>query len=222
MIFLTDNERMQYLDGVASAEITALIVNSSSERSRVAQLATLHKRFHQLINPNCCPDVMELGEYYLDTLDFEQSFSVSLHVQHCTLCQQKLAQTMHLLDGQETQQLFFLYPQRGDLLQATRSASMPEVPDSYTFRMNEAEINVALQHSTTHSGQMSLWGLLTGLDLNMQYSAELRSLNDRASITTAVAGLGDFSFEQVTNGEYELVIRSSIMDYVLRGIVVAA
>lgn len=222
MNYLTDFERMQYLDGVAASEVASIIVNSSNERERVAQLAAARNLFHQSVNPNRCPDEMTLGEFYLDILNLEESFDISRHVRQCATCQDRLAAVAQIVNGKQAQQRYFLYPQHNESLFAMRSAAVENTPSTYSFRINEAEINLDLQQSGQKSSQTDLWGLLTGLEMDAPFSAELRPTDNRNPTTTTIEPLGDFSFSQIEHGEYELIIRSSNIDYVLRGIIVGA
>ena len=220
MIYLTDVQRMQYLDGTADAEVSAFIVNSAYERARVAALANALTALHKQINPHACPKELALGEYFLDTLAFEESVDIALHVQNCIACQQRLKNLACVLDVEQRQRLF-LYPDRvqNQGLVVTRSVGTV-INSTYSFHINEAEINLSFRQSRTHRGHTDLWGLLTGLEIDTPLSAELRPINNGASVSTAIQSLGEFSFTQITNGEYELVIRSDTIDYVLRNIVI--
>lgn len=219
---LTETQLIFYLDGHAPNWIADHIVGCCSCRNRVYELENTQNRFRHKANPELCPTEIELGEYALNSLETNTAMRIHWHVQDCAHCRQRLAKLTHFVDT-NTSTRHILYPamvgHHVTAAVALRTGNAP-TQDDLTFVISEAEINLVVRNSQNPASSGSILGLITGIDVTATQVAELRADADDTSITTPVSTLGDFAFDDITPGQYEIIIRGTSVDYILRGIAV--
>jgi len=89
---LDDQSLLLYLDGQASAEITAHIEQCSHCRERAHRLARLEGRLTIQLYRATCPSPHELGEYHLTLLPAAQMDAIRQHLEKCPHCRSEIAQ----------------------------------------------------------------------------------------------------------------------------------
>lgn len=221
-----DAQLMLYLEGsldpAVMTRLAAHIRDCADCRARLSRLEAAHDRFRAAAPNAFCPDDVRLGEYWLDTLDSRLAARVSEHVATCAACRSRLSALGRYLDPQARPR-HILYPAfvgRTPAVAARRSEGGGVVGgDELTFIIHEAEINLALRDGGAFG--RTILGLVTGIDLDTAPVAALRPANVGApAVVTPIGPLGDFAFEAVAPGRYELIVRIATLDYILRDIVI--
>lgn len=216
---VSDNQLIEYIDNAADSWVAAHVVQCATCRERVAMWSQAQDNLRLILNADSCPAEADLGEYYLDTLDLERGFDISLHLQSCHACQQRLNVLGQFVDS-VAQPRQILYPYLGAAtttqIWTVRDASAPQA-NEFTYRLEEAEVNLSIQDGV--ADQHTIWGLVTGIESDALVSAELVPSGASDSLRkTSVNTLGDFVLTDIPSGKYELLLNSSEIAYVLRGI----
>lgn len=122
--YLSPPQLLAYMDGLAPTWVARHILHCPDCRARLARWEKAHTRLThafgqaQAASPRreqlrhttgpCLP-AMTLGEYYLNTLDYQTAHAVWRHLQSCPACRQRLDETIRFLDDRRPA-TFIAYP----------------------------------------------------------------------------------------------------------------
>lgn len=220
---LTDLDLLLYLDEEAADATVLHVGECRSCQTRLGELSTAQERFNLALFPTVCPSEMRLGEYFLGTLEPTDAAAMQAHVTSCKSCQERLQTLAQFVEPELSNRRIFypmvstVRPQAQFALRSETTSVLPEM----TFTIQQAEINLTFTQQQSGSPlRYAILGLATGIQLSPDAIAELRTEADTPAQVTMISQLGDFAFEDVSTGSYDVVIRDANIDFVLRGIII--
>jgi hypothetical protein len=221
---LDDRTLLIYLDGQASADITAHIERCSYCRERAHRLAQLEGRLTTQLYRVTCPSPHELGEYHLDVLPDAQMDAIRQHLDECPHCRREVAQ----LEGY----LAELAPTRepgplqqvvervrvvvarlagggsgggwpGQLALAGVRGDESDVP--LVYQAGETQVIVEIETDAERPDRKTVLGLVIGPEPESLLQAHLWHASQRVA-TAPVDELGNFVLPGLLPGAYELIL----------------
>ena len=232
---ITDSQLLAYLEDSADPEIVEQIERSEEYKKRASRLANEQKSvLGQLFRLNC-PDTVTLGEYYLGQLSKEESTIVSNHLTRCPYCTRELAIYNESLDDEASQESIVTKlkilvgrilpndPPNNSLkfppiaTQPVRLAARGNENDSTQTRVytTDGGIEIILSIFPASNNRKSLKGLLIGtpkerLEVHLWYQeSRIGSFSVDPGVHTGESGSENFSFDNLEDGTYELIVQGS-------------
>ncbi len=224
MASITDAQLLAYLAGEASPEIAAEIEGSEVYLQRAHALELIEHKFQARLLRAECPDAHELAEYHLGLLAHSRVVEMRQHILICPYCQDESEQLKTFMKPQPgalervRSLIASLVPNPGVSGPATGFTTQHSEPafalrggqndlgdqvTHWVFQAEEVQIIIQIQSRPAES-VFSLSGLITGLEL-INGCVEINSL-DRPVFISDIDELGNFSFEHLTPGEYQIAI----------------
>lgn len=174
-----------------------------------------------------CPSTLTLGEYAQRLLSGETSARLAAHLTECPACRTEMnfwqtfladevdAVTPVQMPGaiETVRRLVAVLqsPSGGMALQPVASGLRGAAGDQLTYEAEGVQIFIDVQQDPAQSHLFVIHGLVIGLDSTEAAEAEL-SLGSHPVAQTAVDGLGNFSFASLTQGEYQMVVRTQTVE----------
>ena len=229
---LTEIELLMALDGEADPEIIMHIAHCPDCRVRAGQLQKLQDGLTNRLFRVDCPSSMDVGEYQLGLLPAEQALAVEKHLAECTFCSGErsllasflaetspITKTDLLAPVKETMRILvarlttgFSGGLLGQPGLAPAMAGLRGAADGpLMYEAEEVQVMAEVMDDTTHPGRKSILGLLTGIYQSHGFQAYLwQAATHRA--TVIVNDLGNFTIDNLTPGDYSLVLSGPDME----------
>lgn len=223
---LDDVELLMTLDGEASREVEMHVSQCPQCQERAAQLAAAQRLAAVRLFRAACPSALELGEYRLGMLPAARTTAVQQHVAVCPHCTEELAQLAAFMDSPDPylhpapwttlrQQINVLVARLVSGIQAGGLFGPPALAPALaslrgdasgplTFEAGDAQIILEIQRDGQRAGYHALVGLVMGLDGQALQATLWREQQQVAS--AAVDDLGNFTFDDLAPGLYELIL----------------
>lgn len=215
---ITDKHLLAYLDGEAESRIVTQIEESTELRNRAKELAKLQNKLLTKLYRRMCPDSIELGEFHLGLLTKKQARAIEKHVAECPHCTQELAQLRKFIGEEDTtlepglsEQLNVLVArlvsgvQKGGAGQTPAFALRGDEGETIIYEADGIQVVLDIQESADSSSHKSVLGLITGLK-GQGYQASLL-LEGKVIADSQVDSVGNFVLQEISTGEYDLIIR---------------
>ena len=223
---LTDSELLMALDGEADLEVTMHIADCPDCRARAGQLQKLENRLTSRHFRADCPSSLDVGEYQLGMLAGAQALAIEKHLATCTYCSDERALLAGFLaEPGSTAKTDLLAPAKetlrilvarlttgftGGLLSqpnlAPAMAGLRGVEDGpLMYEAEEVQVMAEVLDDTSHPGRKALLGLLTGIYQAHGFRAYLWLAATHCA-TVLVNDLGNFAIDNLTPGDYSLVL----------------
>ena len=167
-----------------------------------------------------CPDSAELGEYQLGLLAGEPRARIQNHLTQCPLCAAEVRTLQGFLDD-NARDLTLSFGERVSFWVAERlsnpsgGALTPafglrggEQPGPLLYQAGDTLLTLEIQDDPAQSGHKSLLGLVTGAPPDGRLQAGLY-LQDQLVQTNDVDELGNFGFDKLEPGVYQLLLNGS-------------
>lgn len=226
---LDDVELLMALDGEAGAEVTMHLSQCPQCQLRAAELAAEQRRITQQLWRAACPPALELGEHSMGLLSADRSAAIQQHIAACPYCTQELAQLAHFMDSPDP----YLHPapletlqRRVNVLVARLTSASQQVAGLFgaptltpslaglrgadgeplTYEAGDLEIILEVQDHGGQPGNKTLAGLVVGMD-DASMTAHLWHIRGSVA-STGVDELGNFLFQDLEAGRYELILAS--------------
>ncbi len=164
-----------------------------------------------------CPPSAQLGEYHLQMLPAAEATAVAQHLRTCPHCAQELVQLqtyLHELAPELTytlrEKVQIWIAQRlpsglaGGPGLAPAMALRGEVEEPLMFEAGDYQLNLEIQDDPANPGHKAILGLVVGV-AELAFQAQLWQ-NGRRLQETAVDELGNFVFDSVPPGTYDLIL----------------
>ena len=171
-----------------------------------------------------CPPSQELGDHQLGLLASQEAAAVAEHVTVCPHCTSELAQLSEFMDDLAPE-LEFSPMERIRVLIASlvesgsgaisghggpapAFAGIRGADDGQTriYQADDIQIAIETQPDPEHPERGVLLGLVTGTDMG---ELQVRLLRDEDTVATApVDEIGNFEFDDLSLGEYQLTLSS--------------
>jgi hypothetical protein len=221
---LDDRALLLYLDGQASAEITAHIEQCSHCRERAQRLAQQEGLLITQLYRVDCPSPSKLGEYHLGVLPLAQRDAIRRHLEECPLCRSEVAQLEGYLDHlasdlepgplqQVVQRIQVLVARLvgggsggsrpGQLALAGVRGDDSGAP--LVYHADEVQVIVEVETDAERPDHRTLLGLVVGLEPGSLRQAHLWKAEQRVT-ATPVDELGSFFLSALSPGTYELIL----------------
>lgn len=223
---LDDVELLMTLDGEASREVEMHVSQCPQCQERAAQLAAAQRLAAVRLFRAACPSALELGEYHLGILPAAKTIAVQQHVTLCPHCAEELAQLTAFMDSPDP----YLHPapwtalrQRVTVLVARLASGMQagglfgpsalapalaglrgDSGGPLIYEAGDAQIVLEIQRDGQRAGRHALVGLVMGLEDQARQATLWREEQQVASV--AVDDLGNFTFDDLAPGLYELIL----------------
>ena len=236
----TDADLLAYLDGETDETLMRVIEASPDCRRRLEELAREDRRLAVGLYRSTCPDAHELGEYELALLPGERAARVAQHVAqcpHCTLELQDLRAFLH----EAAADLEYTFMERVHVLIARLVPDLPAagggpVPalagmrgattGPLYYEAGDVQVSLDGQDDTSGGGRMSVRGQITGVD-PAGWRAMLWRENGQEETGEAVQAetvnvdeLGNFVFEALQTGSYQMILRGGGLEIVIQDLAV--
>ena len=229
---LTEIELLMALDGEADPEVTMHIAHCPDCRLHAGQLQKLQNGLTSRFFRIDCPSSMDVGEYQLGLLPGAQALAIEKHLAECTFCASERAllagflaetsptpKTNPLAPVKETMRILvarLTTSFSGGLLGqpglAPAMAGLRGGEDGpLMYEAEEVQVMAEVLDDTAHPGRKSILGLLTGIYQAHGFRAYLwQAATHRA--TVIVNDLGNFTIDNLTPGDYSLVLSGPDME----------
>jgi hypothetical protein len=170
-----------------------------------------------------CPAPTELGEYELKMLSSEASRAVEEHLKTCPHCRQELVMLRNYLD-ELSPDLEFNLVERVKVWFARLLPNLDgssggmnlalglrgEAGEVRTYQAGEALITLEVQTDPDHPERKAMLGLVTGVE-PVGMTVFLWKEGEKLA-ETALDELGNFIFQGLDEGAYELILSSSDLE----------
>jgi len=213
---LSDEQLLRYLDDEANEEIRTHIERCDHCHERAIKLGQLNDKLTGLFYRLTCPSPQELGEYRLGLLTPDRANWIAKHLLECTHCRQELEQTGAFLDAVAPD--LNLRPAEkplarvAELLKAGPGALQPalvglrgEGEDSLIFRAGNVVVAISSQPQMPASHLRTVSGLV--MEAEFRGASAILWQADRLIDSAPVDDAGNFSFQDIPAGTYELDLR---------------
>lgn len=229
---LNDLDILMALDHQATPEIVSHLAECDACRERGEELRRLQSRLTSALYRSTCPTSLELGEYHLGLLESSAQRLIDEHLHACLHCMAELMTLRGEMSRPEP------VVQSGVSRTLRSSAQMvlaqlvsgalgivsgPQATPSYSslrgdedpmmiYQTMDAQISIEVQPDSSHIGQHVIYGLVTGGALNAgEVTAELWHQGQPIH-TTQIDEIGNFSFEGLAAGDYELFVIGNLVE----------
>ena len=210
---LSDEQLLRYLDDEASEEIRTHIERCNHCRERALELGQLNEKLTGLFYRLACPSPQELGEYRLGLLTRDRANWIARHLLECTHCRQELEQTGAFLDAVASDlDLRPVKEPRGrvaNLLELGPGTLQPalvglrgEGEDSLIFQAGNVVVAINSQPQMPASHLRVVSGLV--MEAEFRGASAVLWQADRLIDSAPVDDAGNFSFQDIPAGTYEL------------------
>lgn len=230
---LSEESLLKFLDGEADEQVERHLQDCEHCRARAQALSRLQGRLTRRLYRFDCPSPSTLGEYHLGMLAQEDVKGVEAHLERCPHCRAEVGRLESYLDSLqgdlETHPLervkvwiarlvsggegaSDVAPQFAPALAGLRGA--PEGPRIYTAE--DVQIAVDVQGDNENPGYCVLLGLVTGLEgrgWKVEIWREERQLDEMELDPS-----GNFLFQSVPPGEYDLILSDSELEVHVPGV----
>lgn len=239
MVERDDAELLAYLDGAldeqTAAQIAEEVEGSARVRARLRQLAREEVALRGRLFRATCPDSLELGEYFSERLPAPRRAQIATHLESCPHCQQELNSLATFLDELAPELEYSLrermrvvvarlLPQGGGmqpplgapLLAGVRGGG--DAPLLYTAE--EVQVTLEVVPGLEQPEQQALVGLMVGVAAAGWEAHLMRE--EEVLARTGVDELGNFIFEGLAPGHYQLFLESAELAIQIPGVEVAS
>lgn len=223
---LEEMQLLAFLDGEAPADVSTHIARCPHCRERAQQLRRLQSALTARLYRATCPSTMELGEYQLGLLPAWKASEISQHVSMCPHCDRELAQ------GRD----FFSLPDPAlgsDFLQnvvrrarviVAQLVSGPGIdifgtaglrpalagvrgadPAPYVYEAGDVQVILEIKDDLQRPNQLAIVGLVMG-EVDAQSTEAHLWLKTQLVMSECLDDLGNFVFDSLAPGQYELIL----------------
>lgn len=216
MTQLTDAQLIAYLDGEASPEIVIQVEQSGFYQERLKQLAETQEALQDRLYRFDCPSSQELGDFHLDYLTSREKAKIRKHLASCPNCTAELEQ-LRAFQGTspgliELGRILIArlisnidsvdYFSQPDLAPAWETRGREKSP--LIFQADEFQIVILPDLETKQPARYTLTGLVVGQTTS---GGEVDLLtSERCAASAVIDDLGNFAFEHVEPGEYQMIV----------------
>ena len=213
---VTPDDLIAYLDNAALPSASEHIRSCAYCTARVRTYAGVQRKLQSALRRFDCPSPLLLGEYHLDFLPSDERRRIAEHLVHCPRCKAEIeTRRSYLADDPDPLPRLSRNPltiiaqllgPRLDLAQAGLRGGSDSA--SQTFRASNVTITVA-PGPVSRPGSTSLLGLidLGGDELTPAGREVQLARRSGATRTTSIDDLGNFFFEDVQPGIYDLKVQ---------------
>lgn len=182
-------------------------------------MATIEYQLTTRLYRVICPDPLSLGEYQLDLLSSNQNKQIKQHLKHCPHCRQEAINLKIFLPDPLLDHIPG-FSHRIKIWIAERVSSEPrptmtgmpafalrgEAEDAgpLFYQAGDVQLTLEIQDDPEHPGYKTILGLVLGTALP-EMTAHLWQAG-RPLATNPVDELGNFIFNQLAAGQYELIL----------------
>lgn len=212
---LDDLELLRFLDGEAEPSAQAHVEACGFCRGRADELRRQEARLRARLHRIACPDSQELGEFHLGRLERRRSDEVRRHLSTCPLCTDELSQLPGFLEalppGAEIPRTTRRRTLVARLLDLGREgvASLPSLAPAWAVaRGPGASARVYQTEDLQVAVEVQPGSGLLGLVIGAEPSDWMVHLwqGDRHVGQVTPDSLGNFAFEDVHSGTYDIVL----------------
>lgn len=236
----SDADLLAYLDGETDETLTRAIEASADVRQRLEELAREDRRLAVGLYRSTCPDAHELGEYELALLPGERAALVAQHVAQCPHCALELQELRAFL-REAAADLEYTFLERVRVLVARLVPDLPAagggpVPALAGMRgatngplfydAGDVQVSLDVQDDAAGGGRKSVLGLITGVDpagwqaMLWREDGQEEARDAIRAETVTVDELGNFVFEALHPGSYQLILRGGELEVVIQDLAV--
>lgn len=211
---ITPEAILAFLDGEDLPHVAAYLRSSPEGAMLAAEYATVAGGLTRALYRHDCPPTQQLGDYALGLLPPADRFAVAAHADDCPRCADELAQIRAFLTIEADPPP--LTPlDRARRLVATLLAP-PLAPAGAALRGDAADTALTYQagehtitldqFATGRRGRRNLVGLLVGPTPPADGAATLTAA-DGVILTEPIDAGGNFAFDDLSAGDYQLEVR---------------
>lgn len=210
---VTPDDLIAYIDGEAPPAVTAHVAGCPECAARAREYARTQQQLRVRLWRFDCPPAQTLGEYVFDFLAPEERTRVAGHVIECPRCAEEVEQLRALLAADPPppagpverlrRVVATLVPTPRGAYAGLRGAADPA---ARTYRAGELTIGVSAGPAGKR-GRVSLEGLIwreDGGELAAAGGTASLSAPERPALTAAIDEFGNFVFEEIEPGAYDL------------------
>jgi anti-sigma factor RsiW len=193
-----------YVDGTASREVASHIQGCPTCSADASALQTTQSRLRQALFRFDCPEPHRLGEYELGVVSPQERVEIARHVLECAYCADELQTLREFLRAEP--------PLRESLVSGVRRVLATLLAPSPSFGLAGVRgADTELRQYQAEGARLSIGagpepGSLIGLLVPAQPGQARLTSEDGQPHATEVDDLGNFEFEDVPAGSYQLEI----------------
>ena len=240
---LSDFELLVALDGEADPEVTMHFAHCPDCRARAGQLQKLQDGLIQRLYRADCPSSLDIGEYHFGLLATKKAAAIEKHLTACLFCVNEqrlladflpepslttisdliapLKKTMQVLKarlmGGFSASGLAGQPALAPVLSGLRGAA----DGPLMYEVEGAQVMAEVFDDDAHPGRKSILGLLTGTYQVNSFQAYLWQ-EARYHATVHVDDLGNFTIDNLTPGDYSLILSGPDLEIHLEDLPVRA
>lgn len=185
-------------------------------------MATIEHQLKTRLYRILCPDSLTLGEYQLDLLSPSKNKQIKQHLNHCPYCRQEIHHLENYLSDpildhtpNLNQRIKTWIAERVSPEPAPTITGMPafalrgeeEDAGPLLYQAGDVQLTLEIQDDPEHPGYKTILGLVLGATLS---EMEVHLWQEgRPLATNQVNELGNFIFDQLAAGQYELILTGS-------------
>ena len=207
---------LAHLDGADLPEVAAALQASPWSAALAAEYAALQGRLVQSLYRHDCPPTQSLGDYALQLLPTAERVALATHVNACPHCATELAQIRTFLAVEADAPPLGL-AERGRRLFVALAALPAPIPHAalrgigagggQTYQVEDIAITLDPLASAPH-GRGTLTGLIVReRDDSLADAPVTLTSPDGTAQTTTIDEIGNFVFEEIAAGDYQLEVR---------------
>ncbi len=225
---LEDWELDMLLGGDGTPEMNAILASSPADQAQFTQLRTEEPSFFKSLFRIECPTSLTLGDLHLGLLKESMTQTIQQHVNLCTHCGEELAVITAMLDEpifktasartfQKENSFGLLKRIVMSLEQALGSLGAKNQPvtalrgETWNAYYSGGDYLLSLTRKQQGEGNALMGSILADSVSGQAMLKQSSGLIYESPITAA----GTFSFDDVTQGDYELVIETSDVELVV-------
>jgi hypothetical protein len=227
---ITPEDLVAFVDGEASGPVGEAIRSNPALRAAADAYAETQRRLQQRLYRFACPSPLVLGEYDLGLLAPAERTRIAAHVVDCPRCAAELRMLRDFLAAEDEA------PPVGAIERMRRivatllppppllspHASLRGAADTTTRTYQAGDVTITLDlGAPVRRGRTSLVGLIWREGDNPETiagSAVSLVRGDGATATTAIDDVGNFAFDEISPGTYQLEVTLGDDSIIIEGL----
>lgn len=215
---IKNSDLLAYLEHSAEPHIKRTIDQDPALRQRAVALAQQQKRLQAQLFRQTCPDAQTIGDYTLNMLPKKEVADLATHLHFCPHCQRELAITTRFIEVPAPADtlanrlrvvLAKIWQPKSEAGSPTPQMALRGDDSAQTVIYdgdNGTRVMLNTHPDPTQPEKYAITGLMIGSV--SQNSAVALWKDDEIIASIPVEDSGNFSFNALNSGEYELILKS--------------